>query len=197
MPEVALGRDLEVEVVTAPDPLRPLHHAREGLVPRLRRGERPEVVLTRERNCSRAERVLVERARNPPAAPHFERRGRRAGEEPIAVAARVGAVASVEVVGRGSGRENGDLVGQPRVERSGDPLRRRAALDVHRGDLAERMNTRVGAAGHREVLDRSERPGERLPQRRLDRGQPGLSRPAVERRTVVLERQDEPHVRAS
>jgi hypothetical protein len=59
------------------------------------------------------------------------------------------------------------------------------------------MDTRVGAAGDREVLYRSERPGERRTKCRLYRLEPRLRRPAVKRRAVVLERQDDPHVRAS
>ena len=48
MAEIAVRRDLEVEVVAAPDPLRPLDGADEDLVLRLRRREGPEVVLAGE-----------------------------------------------------------------------------------------------------------------------------------------------------
>ena len=95
------------------------------------------------------------------------------------------------------GREHGDLVREARVERRRGALRRRAALDVDRGDLAERVDAGVRAARDGEVLHRREGLAERLPERRLDRRQAGLRRPAAERSAVVLERQDEAHVRAA
>ena len=62
--EIAVRRDLEVEVVAAPDPLRPLNGADEDVVMRLRRREGPEVVLARRG-----------RRRRPPGRPR-----RAAGE---------------------------------------------------------------------------------------------------------------------
>jgi hypothetical protein len=104
-------------------------------------------------------------------------------------------VAGVEARRRLGGREHSDLLREARVEGRRGALRRRAALDLDRGDLAERVDTGVRAAGDGEVLHRREGLAERLPERRLDRRQPGLRSPAAKRRAVVLERQDEPHVR--
>jgi len=105
-------------------------------------------------------------------------------------------VAGVEAVRRLDRREDVDLVREARVERRSRALRRRAALDIDRGDLAERVHAGVRAAGDGQFLSRGERLRERLSQRGLDGRQAGLSGPAPERRAVVLERQDEPHVRA-
>ena len=112
--EIAVGRDLEVEMVAAADPFRPLDD----------RGRRPcaasAVGVNARKSCSpserrgcRVERVLVERPRHPPAAARLERRRRRAGEEPVAVAARARRVARVEVGRRLRGRR------RPRSRRAG------------------------------------------------------------------------------
>jgi len=71
--EVAVRRDLEVEVVAVPDPLGPFHDADEDLVSRLGGREAPEVVLPDKGRSGRGERLLVERSRQPPAAPQLER----------------------------------------------------------------------------------------------------------------------------
>src|SRR5205823_9004328 len=107
--EVAVGGDLEVEVVVAPSPLRSLDVPNEDLVLRLRGREGAEIVLTDDRGGGCGERGLVEGPRHPPAAARLERRGRRAREEPVAVAARPRRVTRVKVV-RGHGcRDDRDL----------------------------------------------------------------------------------------
>ena len=50
---IAVGGDLEVEVVVAADPLGALDGAREDVVPRLRRRERAEVVLAEQERARR------------------------------------------------------------------------------------------------------------------------------------------------
>src|SRR6185295_3521458 len=97
----------------------------------------------------------------------LEWRRRRAREQPVAIATRAGGVAGVEARRRLAGREHGDLVREALGEGRRGALRRRAALDVDRGDLAERVDAGVRAACDREVLHRREGLAKRLPERRL------------------------------
>src|SRR5256885_5708852 len=117
MAEVAVRGDLEVEVVPAPDPLRPLDDADEDVVLRLRGREGPEVVLAGQSGRRSGQGILVERARVPPAPAHLERRRRHAREQPVAIAARARGVTGVEARRRLGGREHGDLLREAWVER--------------------------------------------------------------------------------
>ena len=45
------------------------------------------------------------------------------------------------------GGDHGHVVGEERVERMGDPLRRRPTVDFDARSLASRMDAGVGAAG--------------------------------------------------
>ena len=98
--------------------------------------------------AARGEPLLVERPRQPPAAPA------RSNGDGVAAAARSGSgsCASGPRSARGSpaaplGRDDGDVVRQDGVERLGRALRRRPALDVDARDLAERVDAGVGAPG--------------------------------------------------
>ena len=163
---------------------------------RLRRREGAEVVLRR----AGAAAASASRSSSSARGIHQLRftsngDGRAAVVDAIAVRARQRRVAGVEVGRRLLDRHDGDLVGQTRVQRLGCARRRRAALDVRRRDLAERVHAGVGAAGDRERVVRRERRRERLPERALDRRPSRLHRPALERRAVVLERHAYAHVR--
>ena len=186
--EERVGRDLEVDVVAAPDPLGALHRANEGLVARSGRGERAEVVLAANRCRAVVQLLHVERVRQPPRAAAFERRRRAPVEDPVAVAARARREPRAEVVGNELRRHDRDLVRESRVEGLRRPLRRRPALDVHRDDVAERVDARVGSAGHGEPLDARERLRESVGEGAFDRREAGLRRPAPEGRAVVLDR---------
>ena len=155
--QIAVGGDLEVEMVAAADPLGALDDADEHLVLRLRRREGAEVVLAGEQRRSRGERCVVERARDPPAPPRLERRRRPPVEDPVAVAAGAGRMARVEVRRGRLCREHRDLVRQPRVQRLGRPLDRRPARHVDRRDLAQRVHAGIRAAGDGESVERGER----------------------------------------
>ena len=87
------------------------------------------------------------------------------------------------------GRDDGDVVGQLRVQRACGPRGRRPTVDRDRGDLATRVHAGVGPPGDRELAPAREHRLERRPHVALDRPQPRLSGPAVEIEPVVLERQ--------
>ena len=84
----------------------------------------------------------------PPGAPAFERKRGTAGHDTIEVVAACGAEARVKVAAHRFDRENADRIGPEMgvegvAQDSGLPI----AFDIEMGDLAQRMNTRIGAAG--------------------------------------------------
>src|SRR5437588_2385243 len=109
----AVGRDLEIEVIVATNPLCTLDDSHEDLMPRLRRRERAEVVLTDEQPGGVVQAVLVEPSRQPPGASQLEWRGSPSIENPVAVGARACREARVEVGRRLIGGDDGDLFREP------------------------------------------------------------------------------------
>ena len=105
------------------------------------------------------ERVEIDPAGVPPASANLERRPLPPTVDAIAIAARAGGVPRMEV-GRSLLRSHGrDVVGQQRVQRFGRALDGRPAAHVGADDVAERVDARVRAAGHGDVLrDGEERP---------------------------------------
>src|SRR5579872_5152911 len=95
--QVAVGRDLEVEMVAATDPVGALDRAREDGVLRVARRERAEVVPARQERRGVLEPRFVELARDPPAPVLLERRACAPVEDPVAVAPRARGVPRVEV----------------------------------------------------------------------------------------------------
>ena len=103
------------------------------------------------------------------------------------VTAARGRVPSVEAH-RGSGcADDGDVVGEHRVESLGGSFRRRATGHVDRDDLGEGVDARIRATGNGEVGPVAVEPIERCAQRTFDRAKPRLSGPATEPGSVVLE----------
>ena len=100
----------------------------------------------------------------------LERRPRPAAPDPVAVAARTCREACVELGWRFLGRDDGDVLGQRRVQRLGRALGRRAAADVDARDVGMRVDAGVRASGDREAaqLPRMS-PSSASPQRGLDR----------------------------
>src|SRR5262249_44755983 len=146
---------------------------------RLGRSEGTKVVLAAEESCGRVEPVDVERARPPQRAARLERRP-PADEDAVAIRACTRGEPGVEVCGRFSGLEHGDVLRQHGVERGSRTLYRRAALDLDARYLPGRMDAGIGAPCHREPVPARKHRTERLEQHTLDRAEPGLARPAVE-----------------
>ena len=188
MTQVAVGGDLELERVAAQLPRRGFDDADEDLVLRLRRSERAEVVLAEQELRRRRKPLLVDRPRHPPAAPLLERRRRAATVDSVAVAARAGGVARVEVRCSGLGRDDGNLVGQRGVQRLGRTLGRRAPVDVDARDLAECVHARVRSSRDSKLLGARIELAERPTDLPLHRAQFRLRRPAAKPRAVVLDR---------
>src|SRR5437764_849794 len=169
-------------------PDRALHAAREDLMLGLGRREGSEVVLAEQQVGRLGEPLLVERPRVPPAAVRLEGRGRPAPEDAVAVAASPGRVAGVEAGVDGLYLGDRYVARELGVQRFGSAFGRGPAIGVDARDLRERMNARVGPAGHGETVPTREDGLERLPQRPFDRPHPRLGGPAPEARAVVLER---------
>ncbi len=102
----------------------------------------------------------------------------------------------VEVCGHLLSRHHGHVIGQQRVQRLGRSLDGRAAAEVRADDVPQRVYARVGAPRDSGVLCNGEERAQRLYDDTFDRAQPGLRRPAVEVRAVVLERELQPHARS-
>jgi hypothetical protein len=83
--------------------------------------------------------------------------------------------------------EDGNVLREHRVERAGDPLRRRAGLDLDAHDLAERVDPRVRSSGDGESLPGRKDLIEGRAQLALDRPQRRLRGPTAKGRPVVLE----------
>src|SRR6266516_599629 len=69
----AVGRDLEVEMLVAADPLGALDDAHEHVIAGRRRRERAKVVLPGEQRRGGSQAFLVKPPRHPPGAPELER----------------------------------------------------------------------------------------------------------------------------
>ena len=93
------------------------------------------------------------------------------------------------------GGDDRDVLRERRVQRLGGALRRRAAADLDRRDVRERVDARVGAAGDGETVDRVVQLRERGAELALDGALARLARPAAEAGAVVRERQLHEHVR--
>ena len=135
-------------------------------------------------------RSQVDGPRPPERALRLERRARHAVEDDVAVGARRGREPRVEPVRSVLCGEHRDVGRQRRVERLRRLRGRRAARHLDARDLPGRVHARVGASCDGEPVPavRVDRV-ERLAEHALDRSLAGLPRPAVERATVVLERQ--------
>ena len=168
--------------------------AENDLVPRLGRRERAEVVLTRHtaRPPPRAHRGRADAATRARAAASSAD-ARPPCEDAVAIRARARREPRVEPVRRLLRREDGDVVGQGRVQRLARTLERRPALDVDARDLPGRVHAGVRASGDREPVPARKHAPERIAHDSLHRSQPGLARPAAEARAVVLEREPELH----
>ena len=126
--------------------------AHEHLVLRLGRREGREVVLAHERSGA----LLRARSRSTGRGHQRARRARsaardRVGEHDVPVRACRRREARVEPGRRLVRLEDGDVVGQRRVERLGEPRHRWAAVGVEARDLPGRMNAGVGPAGDGEA----------------------------------------------
>jgi hypothetical protein len=177
-----VGLDPELEDVAAAAPLGLQDVALEALVIGLGRREGREVVRAGQRRGARVERLDVEPMRPPQRASGLERRRRAAGEQPVAVRAAASVVAGAEAIRRLLGGEDGDLVGQQRVDRA--QARQRTLVG---DDLAERVDAAVGAARDGERDRRAERDLQRALDLARDRPLPWLGGPSVERAAVILQ----------
>ena len=135
-------------------------------------------------SAAASQRVEVERARMPERARRLERRALAAPPDAVAVRARARVEARVEVVRRLLGASDREIGRQERVQRAGRASRRRAAVDVDRDDVRERVHARVGAARDREaararLVEALERA---LAARPRPCARPGCARPAAEAR---------------
>jgi hypothetical protein len=183
----AAGADLELDGVLAVDPAGLEDIASEDLVIAVGGGEGAEVVLADDQRGGGVEGRSIEGTGIPPRPARLERGSCPSLEDAVPVAARPGRMARVEVGRRLLCSDDGDVVRQRRVERVRDPLRGRPALDLNARHLAEGVHTRVRTAGYGEPFPGRNDLVERGAQRTFDRPQPGLRRPAVEIRAVVLE----------
>jgi len=126
--------------------------------------------------------------RIPPGAVGFERRALAAAVDPVPVAAGPRGVPGVEVGWRLLRDDHGHIVRELGVQGLRCALDRRAALDVDRDHLGERVHAGVGAARHCERRPDREDAFQGLLERTLHRSQPRLCGPAAKGGAVVLER---------
>ena len=108
--------------------------------------------------------------------------------DPVAVRAGARVEARVERVRCVLRREHAEVVRQQPVQRLCGALRRRAGLDLDRGDVPERVHAGIGAARDGKRVDAPVELGEHVPELGFDRPRAGLTRPAAERGAVVLDR---------
>src|SRR5262249_55721367 len=154
--------DLELERVAAAVPDGALDHSREDLVLRLSRREGAEVVLSDQQVGRLGEPLLVERPRIPPAPGRPEGRGGTAPEDAVAVAARQCGMAGVKVRLGAVRRGDGDVVRKLGIQRLGNALGRRSALDIDARNLCEGMDAGVRPPGNRKPVPPWEDAVERL-----------------------------------
>ena len=164
--------------------------ARRSLVPGFGRRERAEVVLAEERVGRIRERLLVERARIPVAAPELEGRGRRAD-------ARCGSDSSARGpnAARGSPRppprprHRRRRAGRHGVQRLGRMLGRRSALDLDARAPGRARALPCPSGPRPRAVPPREDLGKRPAQLVLDGAQARLGGPPAEVGPVVLEGQ--------
>ena len=100
-----------------------------------------------ERLPCRVHRRRIERLRIVPRVVAIEHRRRAAVVNLIAIALADRVVRGVKAVGRVFDRDDGDVVGQHRVEAAVQIVVRQPRLGRDADDLAERVDAGVGAAG--------------------------------------------------
>ena len=197
VPEERVGGDLEVEVLAALVPGRGEDTPQEDVVLRLRRREGAEVVLAEQQVGGGGERVEIE-----PAA------GTTSSGEPRAASARAGGRCGSDSCASGPS----DVRGSPAAPPPPRPRpRRRVAACSAPPPCARRAGRRPTstlttfpsactpvsvrpATATFSATEKSEPSASH--DDALDRAQPGLRRPAVEARAVVLERELQPHARS-
>ena len=132
------------------------------------------------------ERLQVDAMGPPEGAALLEGARRRAGQQAVAVAARLGAASGVEAVVHGGCGGDGDVVGP-------DPVQppRQILADLGRGDearhLPKRMHPGIGTPGHGQLHRLAQHRGQSRLQLPLHGPQPRLSRPAAKARAVVFD----------
>ncbi len=107
MSQEAVGGDLELERIAAPVPLGAEDVAHEDLVLRLRRRERPEVVLADEQIGGIRQALLVDTVWVVPGTLPLERRRFAAAPDAVAIRSRASGVARVKVRRRQLGFADG------------------------------------------------------------------------------------------
>ena len=125
-----------------------------------------------------------------PDAAALQGRGAAAGEDAVEVAAAGAGEAGVEVGGGLARLQDGDRGGaEVEVERTGEALGQPGAGEVEMGDLAQRVDAGVGAAGGEDGdgLAGAGQDGGSIGA--LDGGRVALALPALERAAVIFEQQ--------
>jgi hypothetical protein len=149
-----------------------------------------EIVPADERLGGGVHGLVIEAPADPPDAAAVDDRRRATVEQAVEVAAPHRREAGVEIVGDRLRRENGDgFLPQMGIDGAADGIGRPVAREVDVGDLAQRMDARIGAPG---ALDRGRlaaEGGDRLLDRLLHRAAVLLALPADIGTAVIFDGQ--------